>query len=316
MDWATIVIVIQLIFLEGILSIDNAAVLGALVSPLPDDRPIMWGKAFRKFGDLLHPVLGNQRTAALRAGLLGAYLGRGLMLFLATLIIQNPWLKLLGAAYLVRLAFNNLSTAEECETDSHAHPIEGKAFWMIVLTVELTDLVFSLDNVVAAVALSQRFWVVMTGVAIGILFMRFAAGLFSYAVLRHPVLKYAAYILVFNIGIELIIEELKIYQFGDWTRFGISVGTLLLALAYERFKFLQQFRPVLMWISQGFGNLNELIDWALVPVFGLFRLLWSPVKRLTSRPASPDSAGSLQTDSHQVTISAKHELTSLPELES
>ena len=316
MEWATIVIVIQLIFLEGILSIDNAAVLGALVSPLPDDRPIVWGKAFRKLGDLLHPVLGNQRTAALRAGLLGAYLGRGLMLFLATLIIQNPWLKLLGAAYLVRLAFNNLSSAEECETDAHAHPIEGKAFWMIVLTVELTDLVFSLDNVVAAVALSQRFWVVMTGVAIGILFMRFAAGLFSYAVLRHPVLKYAAYILVFNIGIELIIEELNIYQFGDWTRFGISVGTLLLALAYERFKFLQQFRPVLMWISQGFGNLNELIDWALVPVFGLFRLIWQPIKHLISRPAAPDPVDPIPNTGRQVTISTKHELSSLPELES
>ena len=316
MDWATIVIVIQLIFLEGILSIDNAAVLGALVSPLPDDRPVAWGKALRKFGDLLHPVLGNQRTAALRAGLLGAYLGRGLMLFLATLIIQNPWLKLLGAAYLVRLAFNNLSTAEVCESDAHAHPIEGKTFWMIVLTVELTDLVFSLDNVVAAVALSHRFWVVMTGVAIGILFMRFAAGLFSYAVLRHPVLKSAAYILVFNIGLELIIEELKIYQFGDWTRFGISVGTLLLALAYERFKFLQQFRPVLMWISQGFGNLNELIDWALVPVNGLFNLIWQPIKRLTSRAEAPDPADSLPVTGRPAALSTKRELTSLPELES
>lgn len=314
MDWSTIVIIIQLIFLEGILSIDNAAVLGALVSPLPDDRPVAWGRVLRKFGELLHPILGNQRTAALRAGILGAYLGRGLMLFLATLIIQNPWLKLLGAAYLVRLAFNNLSTAEVCETDSHAHTIEGKTFWMIVLTVELTDLVFSLDNVVASVALSNRFWVVMTGVAIGILFMRFAAGLFSYAVERHPVLKYAAYILVFNIGIELIIEELKIYQFSDWTRFGISITTLLLALAYERFSFLQQFRPVLLWISQGFGNLNELIDWALVPLVGLFRLIWRPIKRLVSRRAASDPSD--PSDPQPLKISAKQELTSLPELES
>ena len=316
MDWATIVIIIQLIFLEGILSLDNAAVLGALVSPLPDDKPVAWGGVLRKLGDLLHPILGNQRTAALRAGLLGAYLGRGLMLFLATLIIQNPWLKLLGAAYLVRLAFNNLSTAEVQETDSHAHTIEGKTFWMIVLTVELTDLVFSLDNVVASVALSHRFWVVFTGVAIGILFMRFAAGLFSYAVLRHPVLKYAAYILVFNIGIELIIEELNIYQFSDWTRFGISVITLLLALAYERFKFLQQFRPVLTWISQGFGNMNELIDWALVPVFGLFRLIWQPIQRMASRARSSDPDDPLPSDGMPVTISANQELKSLPELES
>lgn len=38
----TVLIVLQLIFLEGILSIDNAAVLGAMVAPLPDDQPIPW----------------------------------------------------------------------------------------------------------------------------------------------------------------------------------------------------------------------------------------------------------------------------------
>ena len=33
-------VVVQLIFLEGILSIDNAAVLGAMVSVLPDNKPV------------------------------------------------------------------------------------------------------------------------------------------------------------------------------------------------------------------------------------------------------------------------------------
>jgi len=36
--WPIAIIILQLIFLEGILSIDNAAVIGALVSPLPDDQ--------------------------------------------------------------------------------------------------------------------------------------------------------------------------------------------------------------------------------------------------------------------------------------
>ena len=70
----------------------------------------------------------------------------------------------------------------------------------MILNVELADLVFSLDNVVAAVSLSKDLWVVMLGVAIGILTMRFAAGLFARAVLKEPVLKYAAYLLVFPHG--------------------------------------------------------------------------------------------------------------------
>src|SRR5678815_5479158 len=103
-----LVIILQLIFLEGILSIDNAAAIGALVSPLPDDKHVEWPKALQSFGEWLHPILGNQRLAALRVGLLGAYVGRGLMLFLTSFLIHNSWIKLIGAVYLIHLAFDNL----------------------------------------------------------------------------------------------------------------------------------------------------------------------------------------------------------------
>jgi len=145
----------------------------------------------------------------------------------------------------------------------------------------LMDLVFSIDNVVAAVSLSDKLWVVMVGVAIGILTMRFAAGIFSYLVEHEPVLYKAAYILVLNIGIELLLEEIWKIEISDWTRFGISVGTILLALIYGRLKFLHRpLRPLLIWISQGFGALNEVINWLLAPILGLFKLLWKGIRLL------------------------------------
>jgi tellurite resistance protein TerC len=274
MDWSFLVIVVQLIFLEGILSLDNAAVLGAMVSVLPDDRPIPWSRAWRGLGHKLDRLLGNQRTAALRAGLLGAYLGRGFMLFVATLIIQNPWLKLVGALYLIRLAFENLGhEGQSGEAGEKEHQVQHSSFWMVVLTVEMTDLIFSLDNVVAAVSLSEKFWVVMLGVAIGILMMRFAAGLFSYAVQREPILKEAAYILVLNIGIELVISEVTGTDINSWLRFAISVGTILLCLLYPRLPFRHVLRPALDWISRGMARINQLVDWALEPLLGLVRLI-------------------------------------------
>lgn len=272
MDWQIPVIVLQLIFLEGILSIDNAAVLGAMVTHLSDHEEIVWPTVLKPLGRRLAPLLGKQRTAALRVGLLGAYAGRGIMLLLASIVIQNPWLKLVGAAYLIRLALDNLGQAEPGEEDAHIHPVEAHAFWPIVLTVEMTDLVFSLDNVVAAISLSDKLWVVLLGVAIGILMMRFAAGLFSYAVEREPILKTAAYILVFNIGVELLVSDLAHIEINDWLRFGISIATILLSLAYAHSALLRKLRPVLIWIGQGFANVNELVDWALVPVFGLLGL--------------------------------------------
>jgi len=270
-----LVIILQLIFLEGILSIDNAAVIGALVSPLPDDKHIEWPRSLQRFGEWLHPMLGNQRMAALRVGLLGAYLGRGLMLFLTSFIIHNSWIKLLGAAYLIHLAFDNLEDRSigSGEDDEQMRPIKVQTFWATVLTVETMDLIFSIDNVVAAVSLSDKLWVVMLGVAIGILTMRFAAGVFSYAVRREPILQQAAYVLVLNIGIELTLQQVWHIEIPDMLRFGISVTTILLALAYAHSPFLQKSRFVLTWLAQGIGIVNELVDWIFAPIRGLFNAI-------------------------------------------
>lgn len=274
MDWSYLAIIIQLIFLEGILSIDNAAVLGAMVSVLPDDQKVPWPKSLQKLGQILDPLLGYQRGAALRVGLIGAYVGRGLMLLAASLIIQNPWLKLIGAAYLIRLALDDLSAAGyQSESGESERKLKTGSFWAVVLNVELMDLAFSLDNVVAAVSLSENILVVMLGVAIGILLMRYAAGYFSYVVEKAPVLKTAAYILVFNIGVELILEDLGVVEFSDWARFGISIATILLCLAYAYIPFLQVFRPLLVWLSQGLGIMNDIINWVSAPLRGIFYLI-------------------------------------------
>ena len=273
--WPILVIVLQLIFLEGILSIDNAAVIGALVSPLPDNQDVPWPSGLQKLGKILHPILGYQRLAALRVGLLGAYVGRGAMLFLTSFLIHNSWIKLIGAAYLIHLAFDSLedSTGGDLDEDGEIKPIKVQSFWATVLTVELMDLVFSIDNVVAAVSLSKLLWVVMLGVAIGILTMRYAAGIFSYAVEREPILKQAAYILVFNIGVQLILDQIWHIEIPDLLRFGISVTTIVLALAYAHIPFLQKFRFVLDWLVQGIGIINEFVDWLFLPFKAAFNLI-------------------------------------------
>jgi len=280
MDFSIIVIIIQLIFLEGILSIDNAAVLGAMVLPLSDKEPIPWPKGLKKIGHALDKVLGTQRTAALKVGLIGAYAGRAIMLVLASYIIANPWLKLIGAAYLIRLALDDLSAHGYSGNDDESmNPVKVRTFWMTVLSVELMDLAFSLDNVVAAVSLSDKLWVVMLGVGIGILVMRFAAGIFSYVVQKEPILKTAAYILVLNIGVELLLEDLAHIEIGDWTRFGISIATIALCLAYAHLPFLRFFRPVLIWLSQGFALVNGFIGWVLAPISGIFHLFGKLFKK-------------------------------------
>jgi len=279
-DGSVFLIVLQLIFLEGILSIDNAAVLGAMVSQLPDDEPIPWPAWLKGVGKRMNRVLGKQRLAALRVGLLGAYVGRGAMLFITSFLIHNPWIRFVGAAYLIRLGLNELGDTTpgvETEEEKQQH-LHKASFWSVVLTVELMDLVFSIDNVIAAVALSNEIWVVMLGVAIGILTMRFAAGMFSYAVQREPILKPAAYILVLNIGLQLIVEQIWHVEISDVTRFAISAGIIIGALLYAHSPLLQKFGFILSWFAIAMGVINKLIDWIFFPFKVLFQWIMNGFK--------------------------------------
>ena len=241
---ALIIILVQVIFLEVVLSLDNAAVLGTIVLGLPVDKPVPWPRALKALGHLLAPLLGKQRTAGLRVGLLGAYMGQALMLIMASYIIHNTWLQLVGAAYLLKMSTGTLGAAEEDsekeEGDSkEVKHVHQRGFWATVLMVELMDLAFSLDNVVVVVSLSNELWLVMFGVAIGIVVMRFAAGLFSKLIEKVPPLATAAYILVFNIGVEFILSRLLNINIPDFTRFIINVSTLALALVYVKIPLLQ-----------------------------------------------------------------------------
>jgi len=111
---------------------------------------------------------------------------------------------------------------------------------------------------------------VMLGVGIGIVAMRFAAGIFSYAVQREPVLHSAAYILILNIGVQLILEQVWQVEISDLTRFAISVAIIFIALAYAHSPFLQKFRFILYGLSFCFGVVNKLMDWLLLPFKVLF----------------------------------------------
>jgi tellurite resistance protein TerC len=276
-DLSFFYIIVQVIFLEGILSIDNAAVLGALVSVLPSKDMVPWPGPLKFLGPPIHRILGGQRAAALKVGLLGAYLGRGLMLVMANFVIHNHYLKILGAAYLIKLAFENLGKESGEDDQVRTKRVEGKGFWSVVIAVELADLAFSLDNVVAVVALSDNLYIVMFGVFMGILTMRFAAGIFTWMILREPILKPAAYLVVFNIGAELLLDEFLGIGFGAALKFMISAGTLILFVVYAHLKPLHVFQPIINWVATGMAKMNELLDWALVPVVLIVKICFKGV---------------------------------------
>jgi tellurite resistance protein TerC len=278
-DFAAVTIIIQLVFLESILSIDNAAVLGAMVAHLPNDRPTPWPRSLHGLLSKLDPILGSQREAALKVGLLGAYGGRALMLVLASIIIQLPWVHVLGAMYLLYLGishFGERHRRSRADDEGAAALSRRGGFWSVVLSIELADLAFSVDNVVAAVALSRDLWVVLVGVAIGILTMRFAASIFTRLIHWEPELESGAYLLLLFIGGKFLLETWLDLHIDEYIQFGISLGILALTIAFARVRALW---PLLI-LFRPFAALFALIQAA---VGLIIRVVTAPVRMLLPR---------------------------------
>jgi YkoY family integral membrane protein len=181
--------VATLIVLEGLLSCDNAVVLALLVSNLPK----------------------HQRGKALRYGIFGAYAFLIVAMSLATWIMTVWWLKMIGGLYLAWLAVDHFwkkcHGIEEHKESGKVRMIWGLgAFWSTVVWVELTDMVFSVDSIAVAVALSNKMWVLILGGMLCILIMRFAAQGFVILLQKLPRLESAAFAAVAVIGLKLILE--------------------------------------------------------------------------------------------------------------
>jgi YkoY family integral membrane protein len=192
---AGLLIILNLVIIESLLSVDNAAVLATMVMDLPKE----------------------QREKALRYGIIGAYVFRGICLVLAAWLVTIWWLKPIGGFYLLYLAISffikRMNTKKE---EHHVEAIDKKRnwfyrstvglvgnFWATVALVELMDLAFSIDNVFAAVAFTDNLYLIYIGVFIGILAMRFVAQGFVKLMEKFSFLETAAYLVIGVLGLKL-----------------------------------------------------------------------------------------------------------------
>ena len=222
-------VILNLVILECLLSIDNAAVLATMVLDLPE----------------------KQRGKALKYGIIGAYLFRGVCLIFASYLIQFMWLKAVGGVFLIWLCAKNFISKKTPETaDDLLNKKENRfyrfvnnhfgKFWSTVALIEVMDLAFSMDNVFVAVAFSDNIYLIWIGVFIGILAMRFVAQGFVKLLEKFPELTAVAFIVIGVLGVKLVASfgcdfypEYGFCQFlnGHNADMIISAGTVVMFLA-------------------------------------------------------------------------------------
>src|SRR5262249_23786535 len=193
-QWTTIVLaILWLIVLEGLLSGDNALVLAVMVRHLP--KP--------------------QRKRALRYGIWGAFLFRAIAVFFAFMLLSFWGLKVLGGAYLLYLAVQHFRGGDDGDPAERRSRFGG-GFWGTVVSVELADIAFSLDSILAAVAMADglpnavarkplfdlpgygtvemKLLIIWVGGVLGIIAMRIVAGVFIILLARFKGLAAGPYL--------------------------------------------------------------------------------------------------------------------------
>ncbi len=214
-------VIISLFIIEVLLSVDNALVNATLAESLPEGK----------------------RTRAIRIGILLGALFRIVALLLASIIIENLWLKIAGGAYLVYLAVTHLGkSANEEGKDIVAKP----TYRGVITQIALADLVFSIDNVISAVSFSENIYIVMIGVSIGIISMLFITPILSKLIEKYKGMPAAAYAIVGFIGLALVIETLTHIHISEIQKFALVLFICIFTIVYEHSSQLRRLsNPVL-----------------------------------------------------------------------
>ncbi|TWT04812.1 TerC family protein [Planomicrobium sp. CPCC 101079] len=228
-------VLLVLVGLEGLLAADNAVVMAVMVKHLPKDR----------------------QKKALFYGLVGAFVFRFSALFMITLLVDIWQIQALGAAYLLFISIKNVWDQQKGKKDNVLdeikEPKKGSSFWMTVLKVELADIAFAIDSMLAAVALAVtlphlggfdigginagQFIVMLAGGLIGVILMRFAAHKFVQLLEKYPQLETAAFVVVGWVGVKLLVitlshENVAVlpHEFPHSTTWNIIFWTVLVGI--------------------------------------------------------------------------------------
>ncbi|REK74736.1 TerC family protein [Paenibacillus paeoniae] len=231
-------VLLVLIALEGLLAADNALVLAIMVKHLPD----------------------QERKKALFYGLAGAFVFRLASLFVISFLVDVWQVQAIGALYLLFIALNHIfrkvivKKGEESADKKEGKGRKKSGFWMTVFKVEIADIAFAVDSILAAVALAValpttnlpkiggmdggHFIVIFLGGFIGLLIMRFAATLFVKLLESRPGLEIAAFCIVGWVGVKLAVHTLAhpsihviSHDFAESTGWKLTFYAVLILIA-------------------------------------------------------------------------------------
>lgn len=221
---------ITLTILEIVLGIDNLVFLAIISQKLPK----------------------QQQKRARQVGLTLAWVTRLLLLASAVWLVKltTPLFTILGFGFSGRDIFLFLGglfllskATQEIHNEFEASPNQNNkpatkthTFTMIVTQIAILDIVFSLDSVLTAIGLTQRFWIMATAITIAIILMLFASEPLSRFIERHPSIKMLALSFLILIGMVLVADSFQTHIPRGYIYFAMGFSLFVESMNLYRYK--------------------------------------------------------------------------------
>ena len=175
-----------LIALELLLSADNAVALASLTKSLESSE---------------------LRSRALNIGITISLLFRIILIILSNVLLKFILIRVFAGFYLIYLFFSNVffnSAIDNSENSTDNN--KNFRFLKVVALLSITDFAFSIDSITTAVAISDQYILIIFGVVIGVLALRFTSGIFLKLLDIFSRLETAGYVAILIVGIKLLIN--------------------------------------------------------------------------------------------------------------
>ncbi|MGH6820290.1 MAG: TerC family protein, partial [Methylocella sp.] len=185
---AYLLAILEVIWVNILLSGDNAVVIALACKSLPD----------------------NQRRIGILLGSAAAIVLRIIFAFMVTWLMSVPFLQAAGGALLFWIAIGL------ARGNGGAHNVKAhETLWYAVRTIALADAVMSLDNVVAIAAISRGdHWLFIIGLILSIPLIVGGATLISNLLDKLPMLVWAGAALLGWIAGEMIAKDPALVDIG------------------------------------------------------------------------------------------------------
>ena len=209
---------LKIIWINILLSGDNAVVIALAARSLPEyqQNKAIW--------------LGSGAAVVLRIGLT----------LVAAMLLQLPYLQLVGGLLLLYIGFQLISEEEDGEGEGEVK--ESGSLLAAIRTILIADLVMSLDNVIAVAAAAKgNDLLLLLGLAISIPLVIFGSSLMIKLMARFPIIVVLGAALIGWVGGETIASDVAFKEYADanqWLHYAAAaLGAVLVVITG---KFLQK----------------------------------------------------------------------------